>query len=161
MVDFAPLSALLEKHKCSKFVFGCEKKKCMENNSFSIYPAPMRPEVTTASPGPRVTQVRLYLMSMLVWMSDTNWTTTMLVIASRSNFTKQLKFELNLDRKCSSKVMERRIYLDLSSLYGPLDKAHNKNSNATHPKTLLCMEFCPNGDWILFHPKQLDLMFWK
>ena len=33
MVDFAPLSALLEKHKCSKFVFGCEKKKCMENNS--------------------------------------------------------------------------------------------------------------------------------
>ena len=36
------------------------------------YPAPMRPEVTTALPGPRVTQVRLYLMSMLVWMSDTN-----------------------------------------------------------------------------------------
>ena len=55
------------------------------------YPAPMRPEVTTASPGPRVTQVRLYLMSMLVWMSDTNWTTTMLVIASRSNFTVEKK----------------------------------------------------------------------
>ena len=49
-----------------------------------LYPAPMRPEVTTALPGPRVTQVRLYLMSMLVWMSDTNCTTTIALIVSKN-----------------------------------------------------------------------------
>ena len=42
----------------------------------------MVPEVTTAEPGPLMVQVKLYIMSLLVWITSLNWTTTMLVMVS-------------------------------------------------------------------------------
>ena len=48
----------------------------------AAYAVPRYPLVTTAEPGPRVVQVRLYFMSCCVWMSWLNCTTTMFVIVS-------------------------------------------------------------------------------
>ena len=46
------------------------------------YPAPMYPDVTTASPGPRNKHVKLYRLSRPVWTKSLNCTTTMLVMVS-------------------------------------------------------------------------------
>jgi len=46
------------------------------------YPAPMYPDVTTASPGPRNKHVKLYLLSRPVCTKSLNCTTTMLVMVS-------------------------------------------------------------------------------
>lgn len=46
------------------------------------YPAPMYPDVTTASPGPRNKHVKLYRLSRPVCTKSLNCTTTMLVMVS-------------------------------------------------------------------------------
>lgn len=66
-----------------------ENNDCRLNATLSIdhaqwnsYPAPMYPDVTTASPGPRNMQVKLNRLSRPVCTLSENCTTTMFVIVS-------------------------------------------------------------------------------
>lgn len=58
-----------------------EKNKQEETMQFT-YPAPMYPDVTTASPGPRKMHVKLKRLSRPVCTLSENCTVTMLVIVS-------------------------------------------------------------------------------
>lgn len=64
------------------FMYTYMKPKKKTTPEPTTYPAPIYPDVTTASPGPRKMHVKLNRLSRPVWTLSLNCTTTILVIVS-------------------------------------------------------------------------------